>query len=153
MPTCVHKTLATCLIISLLLVMERETFCPIWTDLIIGYGKGDILSHLNRPSLLSQLPCFPRSSGLSKLHWCSAFPSQLFCDYLPATDQGKWAPAPGNLFSAFDVSWYLLRQQHVKANKLRSGWRCDKVSAPMVVPGLLQAPVQALSNPWVVADK
>lgn len=45
-------------------------------------------------------------------------------------------------FSATNVPWCVLGQQHVKVNKIRLWWWCDKVSAPMAVPGLWQAPGQ-----------
>lgn len=84
--------------------------------------------------------------------FCPSLPAFL---WLPSCHTGKevspssWEPP----FLASDVTCYLFGQQHVKANKIRSGWRCDQVSAPMAVPGLWQAPGQAFSDSWVVADK
>ena len=101
--------------------------------------------HLDRPCshfLLSWWSLWSRSPGFSVLHKCCAL---AFLYTLPATKRGTWAGAPEIHLLSPDVPWCLFGQWHVKANKIRSGQRCDKVSAPMAVPGLWQAPGQAFS--------
>lgn len=113
------------------------TLCPIWTD------------------LLSSLSCpvAPGAHGFQSSADVLPFPPSFSVTTFLPQMEGSEPQLLGTPFLASDVPWFLFRQLHVKANKIRSGWRCDKVSTPMAVPGLWQAPGQAFSDPWVVADK
>lgn len=102
--------------------------------------------HLDRPCSLFLLLVVlvvqePRVFNASQV-LCSGLFVTLF---LPQR-QGHELGLPRFTFLAPDVPWCLFGQWHVKANKIRSGWCCDKVSAPMALPGLWQAPGQV--SPW-----
>lgn len=124
----------------------------------------DSLHHLGQtllPDLFSFLsfPIAPRAQNFPGSTKAVLFPSCISVTTFLLQPQGgeSGLQGPPLPHSASDVSWCLFGQQHVKANKIRSGWHCDKVSAPMALPGLWQAPGQIFSmtplgGDWQIAS-